>query len=325
MSSRFLLNDAIWQELRERVPSAKRVCAAVAYLGKGAGELLPLRRGDVLLVDLSLASMRSGRTDPREVTKYFKRGVQVFSRGSLHAKFFTIDDVLIAGSANMSRHSRDSLDEAAVLTNDVAAVTRARGAFGRLCTQLVGKEYLAECCKQYRPPRRPAGPGRREQAKEPEKLWILGGLTYIDPSEEEEQTLQELADALPRQSNDTEETERHWLRYPSAYKFFERLQLGDQVIACTRYSRGYDVSAPSQYLGRETYRDSNDKKRFALVFERQIGASEIRWTEFTKRMRVVAPTLLRAAPRTIPITDASIVDAVLRQWTPRGKFRKRPA
>ncbi len=50
-----------------------------------------------------------------------RRGVQVFSRGSLHTKFVLIDNTLLASSANVSRNSKEVFDEAGIITTDAAA------------------------------------------------------------------------------------------------------------------------------------------------------------------------------------------------------------
>jgi hypothetical protein len=82
-----------------------------------------------------------------------QRGLAVFSRPSLHAKFVIAGRTLIASSANVSRNSNESLDEAGIITSDPAAVQRAVDFFEKLCTEPVGKKYLAKCIKEYRPPK----------------------------------------------------------------------------------------------------------------------------------------------------------------------------
>lgn len=84
---------------------------------------------------MSLASVRSGTTNPNEVRKLLRRGVEVYSRGSLHAKFFIIGRQVIAGSSNVSKHAKEVLDEAAIVTDDAATVRRANQIFAQLCTE----------------------------------------------------------------------------------------------------------------------------------------------------------------------------------------------
>ena len=150
--TRFAYNDDLWREIKARVAKGKRVRAAFAYLGKGGAKLLALKKGDSLVVDMSLGAVRQGVTDPREIRRLMGRGVRVFSRGSLHAKFAVVDKTLIAGSANVSRNSNEILDEAGVITTDPAALRRAKDFFDQLCTEPVGKQYLKTCIAEYRPP-----------------------------------------------------------------------------------------------------------------------------------------------------------------------------
>lgn len=143
--TRFAYNSDLWQEIKARVAKAARVRAAVAYLGNGGAKLLPLKKGDSLVVDMSLGAVRQGVTDPREIRRLMGRKVRVFSRGSLHAKFVVADKMLIAGSANISRNSNEVLDEAGVITTDPAALRRAKHFFDQLCTEPVGRQYLKKC------------------------------------------------------------------------------------------------------------------------------------------------------------------------------------
>ncbi len=121
----FLSNETLWQNLSARIKAARHVDAAIAYFGQGGARLLPLRKGDRLIVDMSPAIVRAGGTDPREVEKLMLRGVKVFTRRNLHAKTVVSDNSVISGSANVSKHSQQVLDEAAILTNDQSAVRRA--------------------------------------------------------------------------------------------------------------------------------------------------------------------------------------------------------
>lgn len=132
----FLSNEALWQELYRRVKAAWHVDAAIAYFGQGGAKLLPLRRGDRLIVDMSPAIVQAGGTDPREIEKLIRRGVHVYTRRHLHAKTIVADRYVISGSANVSKRSQQLLDEAAIFTNDQSAVRRAREFIERLSTEL---------------------------------------------------------------------------------------------------------------------------------------------------------------------------------------------
>ena len=55
----FLDREQYWKEIGARIPSAKKVLAAVAYLGSGGADYLPLRDGDELVVDLSFGAVQT--------------------------------------------------------------------------------------------------------------------------------------------------------------------------------------------------------------------------------------------------------------------------
>ena len=182
--TKFISNDNLWQEINARVSNGKTVKAAVAYLGQKGSQLLPLKKGDTLVIDMSLGTVRAGVTDPREVGKLINKGVKVFSRGSLHAKFIIIDKTLIASSANISNNSNKKLDEVGIITTDSAAIKRAIDFFEKLCTEPVREQYLKACIKAYNP--KPFNVGKPSQQKgriRQAKLWFISGIRDIQPSE----------------------------------------------------------------------------------------------------------------------------------------------
>jgi phosphatidylserine/phosphatidylglycerophosphate/cardiolipin synthase-like enzyme len=196
--TRFVSNDELWRELQTRVSNGKRVRAAIAYFGGRGAKLLPLKKGDSIVVDLSLGAVRQGITNPHELRTLAGRGVKVFSRGSLHAKFLLIDKTLIASSANASRNSKEVLDEAGIITTDPAAVRRATVFFDKLCTEPVGPEYLKTCIAEYRPPkfkpaierRQPRSKGSRRVVEA--KLWFIGGLVVLNLTDDARESIERL-------------------------------------------------------------------------------------------------------------------------------------
>src|SRR5579864_6576317 len=96
--TRFLSNADLWAEIQNRVSKGKRIRAAIAYFGGRSATLLPLKRGDKLVVDMSIGAVRQGVTNPSEIRKLRNRGVEIFSRGTLHAKFLLIGNALVASS-----------------------------------------------------------------------------------------------------------------------------------------------------------------------------------------------------------------------------------
>lgn len=165
-----LLLDDPWSRIGAACKKS-RADVAVAYVGQGATRLLPLRAGSNLVVDASEAAVRSGQTDPRELLKYFRKGVDVFSQPKLHAKVFVFSNVAFVGSTNVSSHSANVLVEAAVAVRTASAVAEARRFVLDVAKSPMGEEFLKKLVKIYRPPRFPvAGRQRRRRGLTKEEL-----------------------------------------------------------------------------------------------------------------------------------------------------------
>lgn len=325
MATRFLFNEALWEELAVRIPKAK-AAAAVAYLGTGASSLLPLKKGDRLVVDMSLRAVRSGTTDPREVQKLLRRGVEVFSRGSLHAKFFIIGKHLLAGSSNISKHAQNVLDEAAIVTDDPAAVRRASITFEQLCSEPVRKDYLQKCLDEYRPPKfvpGPAGPRTKKPKIVAAKLWLVGGLHYRDLPEAEDDSVQRVVKKTKKKLLDFERSEVDYSHYPKPLRFFKQLREGDWLVVCVSDGSGFDVYAPARFLGVEKYRRAGGKQRYLLLYETPTDADSVRWSVFRKHVPGGVLPSQAKKPRTVPIPSDAEADTILRLWDTRGRFKGR--
>jgi hypothetical protein len=324
MASRFLFNEALWDELEARIPRAKVTRAAVAYVGSGGGGLLPLKKGDKLVVDMSLKAVRSGTTDPREVRKLLRKGVHVFTRASLHAKFFLIDRAVISGSSNISKHARHRLDEAAILTDDPATVRRASSTFDQLCTEPVRKDYLEKCIGEYRPPKFvpgiPEQHGRRRKVTRA-KLWIIGGLRYTDIPEREQERATRVAETAEKKLLDFERCEVDYSHYPSRLRFFDQIRVEDWAVTCISDGKGFDVFPPARIMGLESYPRGGGKRRYLLLYEMPTGGGSIRWNAFRRHLPKNLAAARWSTPKTAPIVDDGDADAILRLWDPRGRFK----
>ncbi|MFD6062712.1 phospholipase D-like domain-containing protein [Rhodococcus wratislaviensis] len=115
-----------WPHITRAIRTRGPRHAAIAHLGQDAPTLLPLRAGDVLVVNASRAAVRAHATSPIALAYYVDAGVRVLSSPNLHANVIATDRRAVIGSANAS-HSSTLADEAAVITDDpdiVAAVRR---------------------------------------------------------------------------------------------------------------------------------------------------------------------------------------------------------
>ena len=277
---------------------------------------------------MSPATVRSGGTDPREVEKLIRRGVQAFTRRNLHAKLIVADKLVIAGSANISKRSKGVLDEAAILTNDASTIRRAREFIDRLCTEPIRPEYLEECKRLYRPPRvagqRAEGKQGQQRTKQA-KLWIAclseGSLPQheLERYEQGEVKAEELINDKARDS-----MESFWWSYKP--KMATELVLGDWVIRITKCKdKSIIVSPPGQLLFTDHYVRNPDtgKERWAFYLEVPKGGEAMTWEEFRRAAKSVLSAEDIPTPRTKPIRDVQVADGLLGLWTPSGRVRRR--
>lgn len=111
---------SVWGEITELVAgSTGQIQAAIAYVGKEAPRLLPLKTGDVLIVNASERSLRSGATNPYVLEEFMGAGVEVHNAHALHAKVITTDTHTIVGSANASENSSIRCQEAFMVSSTV--------------------------------------------------------------------------------------------------------------------------------------------------------------------------------------------------------------
>jgi hypothetical protein len=158
-----LITVGIWKQLTRAAKKSRRPSVvAVAYFGKGASKLLPLRTGSRLVVDASEAAVKGGQTCPSELETLTQRGVRVFSIPNLHAKLFVFGNRAFIGSTNASNRSANTLVEAVVMTTDLVAARAARTFVRGLCLHELGPEAIATLKKLYKPPRIT---GRRSQRR----------------------------------------------------------------------------------------------------------------------------------------------------------------
>jgi hypothetical protein len=129
---RFLERSQVLDRIREHAQD-KRLIAAVAYAGEGAARLVPVKAGDIVVVNGSMNALASGATSARVLRGWFEDHAQVYVHETLHAKVFVIGRTAFVGSANLSaRAADDGTVEAAVESTDPTLVADAREFVRRL-------------------------------------------------------------------------------------------------------------------------------------------------------------------------------------------------
>ena len=175
---RFLAEQELWSQLQSITKTRKcPIKVAVPYLGKDARKLLHLRRGDAVIVELTLGNSRNGSVCPEEIARLRKKGVDVYVSRDLHAKVLLCGRKAVIGSANLSNNSLKHLDEAALLTTEKPVIRKVRSWFDdRMCEE-VTPAWLEKCRKAYRPPKNHSeGNGNRMPLSN--SVWFSGMVTY---------------------------------------------------------------------------------------------------------------------------------------------------
>jgi hypothetical protein len=314
--------------MQRLVADGKGVRAAVAYLGRGGATLLPLKRGDSIVVDMSIGVVRQGVTDPRAIRTLVRRGVKAFSRGSLHAKFILVNKTLIASSANASHNSKEILDEAGIITTDPAAFQRASDFFDKLCTEPIGTEYLKTCIAEYRPPkfkaaveRRTSRPKRGRRIIE-SKLWFVGGLAALNLNDRDRESIERVERRHQATLRRPAQTELIWIRYRRLPKALRQVRVGDWIVDCQRAGRVRYIGPPQQMLGFDEWVSEGGTRYTLMMLEVASGGESMSLTEFRRKVASIQPELDRPNPRTRPIVDNYRADSILRMWTATGRVSK---
>jgi len=112
-----------WEKISEelRRPNRRQVVVVIAYIGRDAPALMPLKAGDWLVCDASDTAIKQQLTSVEALRAFRRRKVAVFSVSGLHAKVIASSTSAWVGSANASRNSTENLIEASVKVTGVQA------------------------------------------------------------------------------------------------------------------------------------------------------------------------------------------------------------
>lgn len=199
---------------------------AVPFVSIGAVRLLPLARGSVLVACINEPSARAGHVSPKDLIAMRRRGVQLFDNPRLHAKVYVFPRAAVIGSSNVSRTSRNDLEEACVLIQDPPLVQQAR----ELVQSLAIGSPLPEQYVSGLPQREPAGyPSvRSERSKaEPrdaEKALFVASTVEGDYSDDEERVADRARDEAKKRA--TRRLDFYTLLWPRD----PGIRVGDEIL-----------------------------------------------------------------------------------------------
>lgn len=317
----------------EIIKSAKHTEAAIAYFGQDGAKLFPLKDGDCLVVDMSPATVKAGSTNPYEIEKLIQRGVTVFTRKNLHAKIVIADKKVLAGSANVSKRSRDLLDEVAILTDDSITLKRAKEFLNRICIEPVLSEYLDKCKSIYKPPRfigngKQSSTGKTAHRATHAKLWLVNLVDYLTIPEDETEAFKQSEDTARELIKDTKKSELETFHMPYKPKMADEIETGDWVIQCvTHKNKSITVYPPARLISTDHYiRNKKGKERYLFHLESLKRDKNLSWKKFQKALTSILGKEINQ-PRMMAIRETQDADELLRLWIPKRKVsrKKTPA
>lgn len=320
-----LVHEGVWRRITSL---ARRQLSfiAVAYCSKGARKLLPVAKGSVLVVDLSERAVKAGQTDPREIKKFIRAGIEVHSVENLHAKVFVLGRVAMVGSANVSSQSAHRLQEAVVQGSAPAFVAECREYVRSLRGEVVESEHADAMAKLYRPPKFAPGSWRRTSkgtrtgrattmpAHAP--LWVAQ-LSRIH-WDEEETAQARLRRPHARRKIDKRRDTLEEFSWPGS-PLYESLKERDLVLQITKESNGVEyVSQAAHVVLIRRYRAGGKRRyRRMIVFLAVPRGSRRRRKARLLRVLGTEGKALRKLASARQIRDEYTVHAILSQWPQR--------
>jgi len=250
MATRFFGDAKPWVRITKRVEETKgRVVAAIAYVAIDAPDLLPLKKGDILVCDAEDASIKAGRTSAEALWKYHDRGVTIYKHRGLHAKVVVLPRAAFVGSANASSTSRDARDEAILETTEAGAVQDARDfVLAKACAEAfrLDEPQLKALLDIDVDPPRWEGSDKREPVDLPERVGrlLVQAMIFADPAKASEEIMEddrrEVRAGVSRMGPGLELDAQEWWTEDT-----EKLKKGDWILGVNENGR---VDAPAQVV-----------------------------------------------------------------------------
>lgn len=259
-----LLHDDLWSTITNLAMQSKQSDVAVGYLGSGANKLLPLQKGDSLVVDMSQDVVKKGQTNPFEIEKYYNKGVNVYTYSNLHAKLYVFDSRLVVCSANVSQHSKDVLTEVGLLSDDKDLLETARELVKSFQFETVTPEYINLCKRIYNPPIIKHGI-RGKAPPNQSNLWLVS-VWPLEIKNKKEEELDEIEEkkALEKIKN-SREYQTRMMRWNANSNLAKNVYPGDLIVKVDNDEKEKEVYPPSRVIHLKKYQ-SFDKNRHPRIF-----------------------------------------------------------
>lgn len=305
----------VWPRIAEECKVKGPIRAAIAYVGVDAPSLLPLRRGDVLIVNASDATLATGGTHPDALQAFVDRGVQVFSHPNLHAKVVVTSAAVIVGSANASKHSC-SLFEAVSVNSDPTMIKEARTSLDALKgLDAVDDAFISRARTIWRPT---AWSGRGSAAAktstplsgaagflpaEPFRLFLIRTSTHY-PTDAAAAMLKREKAAVRRTIGPSATYGIDWFCYSPGFREY------DVIVRVETRGKGHFLATPAVVVSAP-FGIPGEIERYNFIRYRR-SDPQLRWREVAGRLSAVGITI---SADIIPVRAKAKRDALLGLWS----------
>ena len=235
-------NNDLWSELQKLFKNTYSIKAAVAYVSDDSS--ISFGKGDVLVVDASDASIAGGRTSAGVLKAAHEKGAKLYSCDTLHGKVIVFDHHAYIGSANISKNSKERLDEIGVISDHPNILAGAIQLIDELASQSIeiDSEFIKTISqidvKRSAPP--PGTKPRKVGIGKP-RTWLVSLRNDADyPGDENKvEKDNELIET-------TEDEEPAWFWMKKGSRFFDEAKTGDSVVIIEREKkRARSLSLPT--------------------------------------------------------------------------------
>ena len=257
-----VLTVDIWNQVAEKANGSRMVVAVafVTNLGK-----LKIKKGDVLICDASDKNVSAGVVDRDLLAKLHRKGVIIIHYANLHAKCARFGRGMrytLVGSSNLSQNSSETLEEVAVITNDVKAGAMVDIRIGEWIEGgvEVDAEFLERIMRLPRV-RRLGGKGRKPSSKRSKKkefgnrIWVVGPSpdTFSKEDQQVFDDIKEDAEACRANYRVAQYSVLEELKWWGRCGFVKKVRRGDLIIEIFEKRVGVNVALSVKRIRSKVY------------------------------------------------------------------------
>ena len=311
MYTRLFIEDA-WERLKQlsRNKNRGKLLAAVPFIDAGASLRMRFVKGDTIVLRFDEAAVRAGLVDPKEITNFLLKGVEVFSVRNLHAKVFVIGKTAIVGSMNISANSESQLIEAICESNEPSFVKSCSDFIKGLRSDEITPDFSKRLESLYKS-KRTSG---TKVGKQPRKRRVTSDLAMVRLDDvffdSQDEDIERAGKVNARKMlKDTQKYVVECFRWqgiiPNYFKPGIRLVLNMRSTGNSRI-----VSSPARILHIRKYRTKNGNIRNMVFLERRKSSEDISLAQLTK----LIPSAASLKNKSGKITDAQLAFDLGRLW-----------